>query len=36
MTEVLSFLGVVFLLGFFFIVIGAVLYITALIIADSL
>lgn len=36
MAEVLTFIGVAVLLGFFFLIIGAVLYITALILAESL
>jgi len=36
MTEVLAFFAIAFLIAFVFIVIGALLYITALLIADSL
>jgi hypothetical protein len=36
MTEVLAFFAIALLLAFMFIVIGALLYITALLIADSL
>jgi hypothetical protein len=36
MTEVLAFFAIALLLGIVFIVIGAMLYITALLIADSL